>query len=72
MNLKATEKKVVEKIAEKELVDLATALGNITAPSGHEQPMADYVEQWLRTPRVSLLSAKSLRGPFQCHRCSAR
>jgi acetylornithine deacetylase/succinyl-diaminopimelate desuccinylase-like protein len=49
MSLKEIEKKVIEKIEERELVDLATALGNITAPSGHEQPMADYVEQWLKT-----------------------
>jgi acetylornithine deacetylase/succinyl-diaminopimelate desuccinylase-like protein len=48
MNLKEIEKSVVEKIEAKELVELATALGNITAPSGHEQPMADYVEDWLQ------------------------
>jgi acetylornithine deacetylase/succinyl-diaminopimelate desuccinylase-like protein len=48
MNLTEVEKKVIGKIDEKELVDLATGLGNITAPSGHEQPMADYVEGWLQ------------------------
>ena len=32
----------------KELVDLAVAMGNITAPSGFEQPMADFVLQWLK------------------------
>lgn len=48
MSLKEIEKKVIERIHEKELVELATALGNITAPSGYEQPMADYVEDWLR------------------------
>lgn len=49
MNLKEIEKRVIERIKEKELVELATALGNITAPSGHEQPMADYIEGWLQT-----------------------
>lgn len=39
MNLKEIEKRVIETIEEKELVELATALGKITAPSGHEQPM---------------------------------
>jgi len=48
MNLTEAEKKVIGKIEEKELVDLAAELGNITAPSGHEQPMADYVEGWLQ------------------------
>lgn len=35
-------------ISEKELVDLAVAMGNITAPSGYEQPMADFVLGWLK------------------------
>jgi acetylornithine deacetylase/succinyl-diaminopimelate desuccinylase-like protein len=48
MDRKEIERKVVERIKEKELVELATALGNITAPSGYEQPMADYVEGWLK------------------------
>jgi acetylornithine deacetylase/succinyl-diaminopimelate desuccinylase-like protein len=48
MKLKEFENKVIERIDETELVELATALGNVTAPSGHEQPMADYVEQWMR------------------------
>ncbi|MGH7834475.1 MAG: peptidase M20, partial [Candidatus Binatia bacterium] len=48
MSLEDFQKKVIDKIDEKELVELAAALGNITAPSGHEQPMADYVEGWLR------------------------
>ena len=47
-DMKEIEKRVIERIDEKELVELATALGNITAPSGYEQPMADYVEDWLR------------------------
>jgi hypothetical protein len=37
--------KVIAKIEEKEPIDMATALGNITAPSGHEQPMPTYAEQ---------------------------
>jgi hypothetical protein len=48
MSLTQTEKKVVEKIQEQELVELATGLGNVTAPSGYEQPLADHVEDWLR------------------------
>jgi acetylornithine deacetylase/succinyl-diaminopimelate desuccinylase-like protein len=35
-------------IDEKEVVQLAVELGNITAPAGYEQPMADYVENWFR------------------------
>ena len=48
MNLNELQKRVIEKINEQELVELATTLGGITAPSGHEQPMADYVEGWLK------------------------
>ena len=48
MSLTEIEKRVIERIDEKELVELATALGNITAPSGYEQSVADYVEDWLR------------------------
>jgi acetylornithine deacetylase/succinyl-diaminopimelate desuccinylase-like protein len=47
MNLKAFEKKVIDNIHEQELVELAAGLGNVTAPSGYEQPLADYVEDWL-------------------------
>ena len=48
MALTEEEKRVVNLIDEKELVDLAVAMGNIAAPSGQEQPMADFVLQWLR------------------------
>jgi hypothetical protein len=41
-------KNVLKLIDEKELVDLAIAMGGITAPSGYEQPMADFVLQWLK------------------------
>ncbi len=47
MNLKAFEKKVIDNIHEQDLVELATGLGNVTAPSGYEQPLANYVEDWL-------------------------
>lgn len=47
MNLKAFEKKVIDNIHEQELVELAAGLGGVTAPSGYEQPLADYVEDWL-------------------------
>ncbi len=42
------EEKLLKLIDEKELVGLAVAMGNITAPSGYEQPMADFVLQWLK------------------------
>lgn len=42
------EESVLQLIDEKELVDLAVAMGNITAPSGYEQPMADFVLNWLK------------------------
>ena len=48
MTLTEEEQRVVNLIDEKELVDLAVAMGNIAAPSGQEQPMADFVLQWLR------------------------
>src|SRR4026207_497839 len=38
---------VFDLIDEQELVELAVAMGNIKAPSGYEQPMADFVLQWL-------------------------
>jgi acetylornithine deacetylase/succinyl-diaminopimelate desuccinylase-like protein len=43
------EETVLKLIDEKELVGLALAMGNITAPSGYEQPMADFVLEWLKT-----------------------
>ena len=39
---------VLNLIDEQELVALAVAMGNIKAPSGYEQPMADFVLQWLK------------------------
>ena len=48
MALTEEEKRVINLIDEKELVDLAGAMGNITAPSGYEQTMADFVLQWLK------------------------
>jgi acetylornithine deacetylase/succinyl-diaminopimelate desuccinylase-like protein len=44
----AEHEKVLNLIDERELVDLAVAMGNIKAPSGYEQPMADFVLQWLK------------------------
>ncbi len=42
------ENEVLKLIDDRELVDLALAMGNITAPSGHEQPMANLVLEWLK------------------------
>ena len=42
------EESVLQLIDEKDLVELAVAMGNITAPSGYEQPMADFVLNWLK------------------------
>jgi acetylornithine deacetylase/succinyl-diaminopimelate desuccinylase-like protein len=39
---------VLKLIDEQELVELAVAMGNIKAPSGYEQPMADFVLRWLK------------------------
>jgi len=46
--LRREEENVLKLIDETELVDLSIAMGNITAPSGYEQPMADFVLQWLK------------------------
>jgi acetylornithine deacetylase/succinyl-diaminopimelate desuccinylase-like protein len=46
--LRNDEERVLRLIDEKELVDLAITMGNITAPSGYEQPMADFVLRWLK------------------------
>jgi acetylornithine deacetylase/succinyl-diaminopimelate desuccinylase-like protein len=46
--LQGQEETVLKLIDEKELVDLAIDMGNITAPSGYEQPMADFVLRWLK------------------------
>src|ERR1051325_7433522 len=43
------QERILERINEKELVDLAVAMGNIKAPSGYEQPMADFVLDWLKS-----------------------
>jgi acetylornithine deacetylase/succinyl-diaminopimelate desuccinylase-like protein len=42
------QKKIISQIAENDLLQLAVELGGITAPSGYEQPVADYVENWFR------------------------
>jgi acetylornithine deacetylase/succinyl-diaminopimelate desuccinylase-like protein len=44
----AEHERVINLIDEQELIDLAVAMGNIKAPSGYEQPMADFVLQWLK------------------------
>ena len=41
-------RKKISNVDEKDVVQLAVELGNITAPSGYEQPVADYVENWFR------------------------
>lgn len=46
--LEKVQERVLRLIDEKELVDLAVAMGNIKAPSGYEQPMADFVLDWLK------------------------
>ena len=48
VGITAEHEKVLNLIDEQELVDLAVAMGNIKAPSGYEQPMADFVLQWLK------------------------
>ena len=45
------QEKVLQLIDEQELVELAVAMGNIKAPSGYEQPMADFVLGWLRAQK---------------------
>jgi acetylornithine deacetylase/succinyl-diaminopimelate desuccinylase-like protein len=47
--LTTEQQNVLNLINEKELVDLAVAMSSITAPSGYEQPMADYVLIWLKS-----------------------
>ena len=39
-------------IREDELTALALELGKIPAPSGHEGPVADYLEEWLQSNRL--------------------
>ncbi len=48
VGLTAEHEKVLNLIDQQELVALAVAMGNIEAPSGYEQPMADFVLQWLK------------------------
>ncbi|MPZ76759.1 MAG: M20/M25/M40 family metallo-hydrolase [Deltaproteobacteria bacterium] len=48
MVLMPEHEQVLKRIDEQELVELAVAMGNIKAPSGYEQPMADFVLQWLK------------------------
>jgi acetylornithine deacetylase/succinyl-diaminopimelate desuccinylase-like protein len=40
--------KKISNVDEKDVVQLAVEWGNITAPAGYEQPVADYVENWFR------------------------
>ncbi len=39
--------RVLQRIDEQELVDLAVALGNIYSPTGHEGPACEFVYEWL-------------------------
>ena len=48
-SLTTAQEKVLKLINEKELADLTVAMASITAPSDYEQPMADYVLQWLKS-----------------------
>ena len=48
MKLSDREQKVLGLIEEKELVDLAVAMGNVYSPTGFEKPMADFVYRWLK------------------------
>jgi len=47
MPLSEIEKKILFHIDEKELVELAVAMGNIYSPTGFEKPMAQFVFDWL-------------------------
>jgi len=47
--LSGEEKKALDQIDSAELVELAVTMGNITAPTGYEQPMADFVLHWLKS-----------------------
>lgn len=49
MALSEKEKRVLDQMDSDELVKLAAAMGNITAPTGYEQAMADFVLDWLRS-----------------------
>jgi acetylornithine deacetylase/succinyl-diaminopimelate desuccinylase-like protein len=49
MPLGDNEKRVLGKIDSNELAKLAVSMGNIAAPSGYEQPLADFVLDWLRS-----------------------
>ena len=49
MALSELQKRVVERIDSNELAALATAMGNVTAPAGCEQAMADFVLDWLKS-----------------------
>lgn len=40
--------RVLERITEDEVVELALALGNIDSPTGEEGPVSDYVYEWMR------------------------
>lgn len=42
------QKKINSNINEEDLLQLTVELASITAPSGYEQPVADYVENWFR------------------------
>jgi len=48
MQLSELEQKVLLHIDEKELVELALAMGNIYSPTGFERPMAEFVFDWLK------------------------
>ena len=48
MALAEWEQKVLSLIDEKEVVELAVAMGNIYSPTGFEKPMAEFVYDWLK------------------------
>jgi acetylornithine deacetylase/succinyl-diaminopimelate desuccinylase-like protein len=45
---KNTADRVLQRITEDEVVELALNLGNIDSPSGHEKEVSDYIFQWVQ------------------------
>jgi len=64
MSLSDLEKKVLDFINEKELVNLAVQMGNIYSPAGYEEKMGDFVFDWLKKNGFEAFKQEVVEGRY--------
>jgi len=64
MPISDTEKKVLDLINERKLVELAVAMGNIYSPAGYEAEMGEFVLEWLKNNKIKALKQEVVRHRY--------